>query len=226
MSTQSKPKPEIPPPIKINPSEQEMAFWAAIMELDTPNGASSINSSAAPSTPKSSSVDSIPHDLDYEHLEQKEKVPISQPISIYQSQTHEAKPTGAMLIPGLFKMKTKMDNYSKEHPKPINDPRMNDEDDDGYVDGGLHGHTNDDIDGKDNEETNLKKPKKKLPSPTIETNTMIEIGMWQLLKQRKKYDKKYASSTDDESDEKENEQKKDDQEQTTYTPRKGILYCM
>ena len=208
-----KPKPEIPPPIKINPSEEEMAFWAAIMELDTPDGASSIASSAVPS-----SAGSISQDIDHidSNDEEDDQLP-TEPISIVQSHTKEAKTKGAMLMPGLMKQKTKMvSNNSKD--KPINDP--NHEDDDGYVDGGLHGNTDKSV----HEDEEKKKPKKKLPSPTIETNSMIEIGMWQLLKERKKYDKKYTWSTDEDEDEDEKDQKQQTKSMSLLL-QLYVLYC-
>ena len=50
MATSSKREPEVPDHILIqNPTEEEMKFWAAIMDLDTYGGDSSVASSNASS---------------------------------------------------------------------------------------------------------------------------------------------------------------------------------
>mmetsp|Transcript_43396 Transcript_43396/g.69537 ORF Transcript_43396/g.69537 Transcript_43396/m.69537 type:complete len:255 (-) Transcript_43396:178-942(-) len=204
LSGKPKAKPLKPGPIKIRDTEAEEAFWAAmsagILDMDTPANSSCV-SSAVPSSVASSRSPSqdayIESDEEETHTQLKNGSS-SSPIVIQQSQTQEATASAKLDLPGLLKQKTKM---VAPDETAINDPStLQNDADDGYVANGLHIAL-----PTDDDEENGKK-KAKLPSPTAYTNSLAEIAMWKLLKERKKSEKRRESESEEEEEEEEEEE--------------------
>ena len=164
MATKAKHTPEVPEPIRIvNPTEEEMKFWSAIMALETPD-----NDSSCPSSVVSSAYDDSPFAM---------------------RQDQESTASAGLGFAMLKRQKTSMQPQSQGD---FNEET--EEMDESVVQKALQKHILEDEGGfvaKSNGNA-----KEQLPSPTDATNSAIEMGMWALLKRRKRDEKDRQQQTE------------------------------